>query len=545
LSWIHRIALATVLSWQAACFAQDSAQDSAQGSAQAPRFPITRFAVDGATLMTSEEIDAALQPFTGAERTLADVQRARAALEAAYARRGYGATQVVVPAQEITDGVVRLRAIEGRVSGVSIEGNRFFDAANIRRSLPALVEGQPLNTARLARELRLANESPVKQTTTVLKGGAEEGDLTAQVRVEDQRPWRFSLGLDNTGTPETGEHRIGVGFQHANLFDRDHVLTLQYVTSPGKEDNPDKFALPPNDNVLIAGAGYHIPLYSLGDSIDLVAGYANVDSGVVQNLFAVSGSGWFYGARYNFGLPTAGAFDQKLSLGFDWRIYNNDVALVGSTGSITPDYTIHPLSLAYSGAYRAADQELAFSVAGVQNIPGGNDGTQATFDAVRPGAPASYTLARATLSYLHGLPRGAQARVRLAGQYTRDELVPGEQFGIGGMDSVRGFFERQYAGDRGYSGSLELYSPDFGADLLPPGPWRARVLAFYDFGRAYRINPEVFEPEVIGISSVGPGLRIAYGSSVTLRFDYGFQIQRGEPPSSFTSRANFSLVWVF
>ena len=59
------------------------------------------------------------------------------------------------------------------------------------------------------------------------------------------------------------------------------------------------------------------------------------------------------------------------------------------------------------------------------------------------------------------------------------------------------------------------------------------------------INPEVFEPEVIGISSVGPGLRVAYGSSVTLRFDYGFQIQRGEPPSSFTSRANFSLVWVF
>lgn len=537
MSWVHRIALATVLSWQAACFAQDSAQ--------APRFPITRFAVDGATLMTSEEIDAALQPFTGTGRTLADVQRARAALEAAYAQRGYGATQVVVPEQEITDGAVRLRAIEGRLSSVSIEGNRFFDAANIRRSLPALVEGQPLNTARLARELRLANESPVKQTTTVLKGGAEDGDLTAQVRVEDQRPWRFSLGVDNTGTPETGDHRVGVGFQHANLFDRDHVLTVQYVTSPSKEDNPDKFALPPSDNVLIAGAGYHVPLYSLGDSIDLVAGYANVDSGVVQNLFAVSGSGWFYGARYNFGLPTAGAFDQKLSLGLDWRIYNNDVALVGATGSITPDYTIHPLSLAYSGAYRAADQELAFSVAGVQNIPGGNDGTQVTFDAVRPGAPASYTLARATLSYLHGLPRGAQVRVRIAGQYTRDELVPGEQFGIGGMESVRGFLERQFAGDRGYSGSLELYSPDFGAELLPAGNWRARVLAFYDFGRAYRVNPEVFEPEVIGISSVGPGLRVAYGSSVTLRFDYGFQIQRGEPPSSFTSRANFSLVWVF
>ena len=537
MSWVHRIALATVLSWQAACFAQNPAQ--------APRFPINRFAVDGATLMTREEIDAALEPFTGTERTLADVQRARAALETAYAQRGYGATQVVVPEQEITDGVVRLRAIEGRVSGVSVEGNRFFDAANIRRSLPALAEGQPLNTARLARELRLANESPVKQSTVVLKGGADEGDLTAQVRVEDQRPWRFSLGVDNTGTPETGDYRVGVGFQHANLFDRDHVLTLQYVTSPSKEDNPDKFALPPSDNVLIAGAGYHIPLYSLGDSIDLVAGYANVDSGVVQNLFAVSGSGQVYAGRYNFGLPAAGGLEQKLALGFDWRIYSNDVAPVGTSASVVPDYAVRPLSLAYSGAYRAEGQELLFSVAGVQNLPGGADGGQAAFDAVRPGAPASYTLGRATLSYVLGLPRGLQARARLAAQYTRDELVPGEQFGIGGMESVRGFLERQFAGDRGYSGSLELYSPDFGGDLLPPGDWRARVLAFYDFGRAYTINPDVFQPEVIGISSVGPGVRVAYGSSVTLRFDYGFQIRRGEPPSSFTSRANFSLVWVF
>ena len=44
-----------------------------------------------------------------------------------------------------------------------------------------------------------------------------------------------------------------------------------------------------------------------------------------------------------------------------------------------------------------------------------------------------------------------------------------EQFGIGGMESVRGFLERQFAGDRGYSGSLELYSPDFGADAIKIG----------------------------------------------------------------------------
>jgi hypothetical protein len=124
-------------------------------------------------------------------------------------------------------------------------------------------------------------------------------------------------------------------------FSPHHVRTLQYVTSPGKENDPGELALPPNDNVLIAGAGYHIPLYGLGDSIDPIAGYATVDSGVVQNLFAINGSGQVYAARYNFGLPSVGPLEQKVALGFDWRIYNNDVALVGTSASIVPAYAVH------------------------------------------------------------------------------------------------------------------------------------------------------------------------------------------------------------
>ena len=62
--------------------------------------------------------------------------------------------------------------------------------------------------------------------------------------VADQRPYRFSLSLDNTGTPQTGNYRVGAGFQYANLFNRDHVLNVQYVTSPSR-GQPDQLALPP------------------------------------------------------------------------------------------------------------------------------------------------------------------------------------------------------------------------------------------------------------------------------------------------------------
>jgi len=532
----HRFLPLILAAAQSICLAQDG---------PAPvQFEVTRYVVNGASLLAPDRIDAVLAPFAGPGRTIADVQQARAALEAAYARLGYGATQVVLPEQALEDGIVRLRVVEAQLGRIVLEGNRFFGDDNIRASLPALQTRGPLNTDRLAASLRLANENPVKQTVVTLQPGTRDDEIDARVRVADQRPYRFSLSLDNTGTPETGDYRVGVGFQHANLFDRDHVLNLQYVTSPSQEDHPDRLALPPNENVLIVGAGYRVPLYALGDSIDLIAGYANVDSGVVQNLFNISGSGRVYAGRYNLGLPRLAGAEQKLAFGFDRRYYDNDVAVVGASASVVPDYVLHPLSLAYSVAWRGGADELSFQAAGVRNIPGGENGDQAQFDLVRSGADARYTLARANLAWVRTFARDVQGRVRFAGQYTRDALVPGEQFGIGGLDSTRGFLERQFAGDRGYSGSFELYSPDFGGNLGLDG-LRARVLAFYDYGRVRLNNPQVFEAGVTGISSAGPGLRISYKSSLSVRFDYGFVIADGDAGPRERGRANFSVVWVF
>lgn len=93
--------------------------------------------IEGATLLAPERIDAALAPSMGADRTIDDLQRARAALESMYARRGYGATQVLLPEQGINDGVVPLRVVEVKLGAIRSEGNRFFDDDDIRASLPA------------------------------------------------------------------------------------------------------------------------------------------------------------------------------------------------------------------------------------------------------------------------------------------------------------------------------------------------------------------------------------------------------------------------
>ena len=198
----------------------------------APRFEITNFTVDGNSLLQPGEIEQSVAPFRGKDKNFADVQRALEALQAAYREQGYTAVQVLLPEQEPEQGVIHIKVIEGRIAKVTVKANQHHDAENIRNSLPAITEGQPPHSGRVAAGLRVANENPSKRVTVLLKDGAKEKDIDVTLDVVDENPQKFFVSLDNSGTQQTGDYRLGLGYQNANLFNRDQVLTMQFITSP-------------------------------------------------------------------------------------------------------------------------------------------------------------------------------------------------------------------------------------------------------------------------------------------------------------------------
>ena len=510
-----RAALSAIL--LALSFAVSTAHAQASRVPSGPRFDIARYAVDGVTLIPAASIDRALKPFTGNQRDFGTIQQALRAIEKAYADAGYTAVQVLLPEQELRNGEVRLVVKELKLGKLTVEGNKFFDEENIRRSLPDLKPGVAPNVDAIARNLRTANESPAKNTTILLRSSEQEDSIDAVARVVDQKQWRGAVTVDSTGTPSTGMLRLGVSAQHANLFNRDQVLSAQYITSP---------AYP--SRVSIVGLGYHVPLYRLGDSLDLAYVYSDVNSGQVATSagnFAISGGGHFYSARYNYNLPRRGNWDQRFIVGIDWREYSNSVLFNNTPGSTVPDQTVHPVSVGYSARRRTQQDDLSLFLTALRNIPGGSDGDAAAFNRSRAGADAAYTIWRFSASYLRVLPKDWQARVAVNGQLTNDALVAGEQFGLGGMDSVRGFIEREIANDRGVRSGLELYTPE-----LPWGAeqgFRTRALGFVDYGHMSRIRPLPGEVASESVAGYGLGLRSAYGQSMNIRLDLGRVYQGG------------------
>jgi hemolysin activation/secretion protein len=507
--------------------------------APAPRFEITRFEIVGNTLLSPQEVERLVAPYTGKDKDFSDVQRALEAVEQGYRARGYGIVQVLLPEQDITKGVVQFRVLEPRVGRVIVEGNKFFDTDNIRNSLPTVKEGVTPSSQHIARNLQPLNEHPTKQTTVSMRAGASEDQIDVSLKVIDEKPTRVFLTLDNTGTGETGYFRSGIGFQHTNLFNRDHVLTAQYITSPTKIDE-----------VTILGVGYRIPYYRWNSTLDLIAGYSDVDSGTVQGLFNVSGSGIIGAARWNYYLPKWEDLEHKVSLGLDYRAFSNDVTLAGA--GLVPDVTIHPVSLTYSALRRFASAELSGYVSVSKNIPFGNDGEKEDFACPRPDgkicrvdASPNYTILRFGATYQQALPSDFQARVAFNAQETRYALVPGELFGIGGPDSVRGYLVREVASDRGYQAQFELYTPDIARMVRLADPNRLRLLAFFDYGAVDRNKVQPGDIESDHIKSAGIGLRYNYGRMLSLRLDLAQILEPTVNRRSDSQRLTGALAVIF
>ncbi|NJD39209.1 MAG: ShlB/FhaC/HecB family hemolysin secretion/activation protein [Geobacter sp.] len=492
-----------------------------------PRFDLQRIFLEGNTILPADEVARILNKYTGSQKDFGTLQEAMDELEAAYRKRGYTLVTVLLPEQELERGTVIFSVLEPTVKEIVVDGNQHYSRENILRALPTLKAGQPPKTSAISENLRAANENPGRKLTLQFKSGEKDTDLTAQVKVADQKPWRITLGGDNTGNSSTGYYRTSLALQHFNLWNRDHVIALQYITSP------DHF-----EKVQIGSGSYRLPLYNWGDTLDIFGAYSDVDSGTVQvsgTDIKVSGKGMISGLRYTMNLPRAAEYQHKLVGGMDYRSYDNSARQQGGEDQ-AKDIVAHPLSLTYGSSWSNEYLSLDASVGLLYNIPWGHKGEKKDFTSqLKDG---NYLISRYGLSAM--IRPGADWIVRLAGsgQYSGNRLIPGEQFGLGGSTSIRGYEEREESWDNGVSGNLELYGPDLGP-LLPLSKSQLRLVGFYDVGYGKNQRPNSFELRDHSISGAGAGVRLGWDEYLSFALDWGHALNNSTTTRAGDNRIHF------
>lgn len=169
-----------------------------------PLFVLRHVAVTGAMAIPHDRLATVWQPFLGKKVSQADLAAIATAVGDTYRAAGFHLSRAIIPPQDIKDGRVQVRVVEGSITEVVLKGEG-AEQFGIRPMLDAVVAEQPSHLATLERQLLLINGRPgVRIDDTALE---EIGTATGRFRLTVYlKAWHVftSFGVDNLGSSSVG-----------------------------------------------------------------------------------------------------------------------------------------------------------------------------------------------------------------------------------------------------------------------------------------------------------------------------------------------------
>lgn len=422
------------------------------------------------------------------------------------------------------------------VSELIITGNNRHPESEIRRLVPEATRGA-VRTGRLSRQLSLLNDGQVFRIESAFVPTSEEGIYDLHLVVEESpNDNHGSIGLSNTGDKYTGKWRLALGWYNTDIGRNGDTLGFSYTTSP---DSHFK-------DVSQVALTYKAIVPNAGDSMYVQYSYSDTDMGQIgtfdsganpnASIFA-TGKGHTFGYHYQRNMYYTRARHQLFDFGLDYKKYENGQNYEGWHG-VDTDYDVLTFSATYHDIIRRERDMFAWNIGWTTNLGGNSE----DYKKVRANSDRAFNIFRLGANYQYTTKSDWLFGVNAYGQWTPNDLLSGEQFGAGGMGSVRGFRERAVTGDNGFGGSLEIYTPQY----LPD----SRFVVFVDAAWLSNNHTLAGERGHRSVSSFGIGYR--YGNDklgLYASLDYakplsyggleGVAIHRASRPWTFTLTKTF------
>ena len=510
-----------------------AAQAAGADSATVSRFDIYQYVVEGNSTLSEPAIETAVSGHMGEQKSLTDVEAARAALEKAYHDAGFLTVVVSIPDQAVDTGEVLLKVVEATVDRLRVRGANYTLPSAVLAGVPELAEGKVPNFNTMQAQLSAVNRGADTRVTPVLRAGRVPGTVEVQLDIDDQLPLHGSVELNNRQTPNTTAARLSASLRYDNLLQRGHSLGLTLQTAPQRPADAQVVALNymlPGMTAQEAWAMYFVHSRSAFDTLANAPG------------LGLLGNSDTFGLRYNLPVGAGSDATQRLSGGLDFKKIEQTIT-VQHAGSFDAPIRYVPVVANYSAnliddaATSVVDAGLTV---GLRGLFGNSD---ARFAAKRAGASAQFLAMRLGLQHSRTLA-GWTLSARMDSQLATGPLVPTEQMVAGGADSVRGYFEGERSGDLGLRISLEARTPAF-AIWGVASPWRLTGLALIDAARLRTLQAQPLQLALHSLAGAGLGLRLTAPGGVSIELDAVRALLRGDLTADGAYRVNARAVWGF
>ena len=435
-------------------------QEAAPVDPNALRVKVKAFRITGNTLIAEPVLQAALAGWVGKETAFAELQQAANAVTEAYRAHGWFA-RPQLPAQDLSEGIVTITILEGRLGAVQIDDGGIplrVDRALVTDTMTARQKpGDPLNLDDLERGSAILNDTPGVAVATILAPGKAVGETDAIVQVQDKALLTFTAQLDSHGARSTGASKLTASAFLDNPTGRGDQISLNGNASEGSTYVKLGYSRPwGRDGLRLGIDGSAMRYHLVGD-------LANLNS---------LGDAQTYGITANYPLARTGTRNVSLAAALDVKDYANE-----ANQTSTSQKRVQTALVALNGDLLDSVGAGGMTLWGINLTAGDVDlsanSTNQNADQAGPQTAGSYSKLGYSLARLQRLNDKATLWASLNGQFAGKNLDSSEKFSLGGPSGVRAYPVMEGSGDDGWLLTLEArynLSPDL------------QVTGFYDQG---------------------------------------------------------------
>ena len=493
--------------------------------AEEAQFNVFEYRIEGATLLPVVDIEKAVYEYLGEKKTIADVEKAREALERAYHDAGYLTALVTIPQQKVDNDVVRLTVTEAPVNRLRVVGSRYYSLGEIKARVPELAEGNVPYFPEMQKQLSALNRSADRKIAPVLRPGRTPGTVEVDLKVDDRLPLHGGIELNDRYSVDTTRTRLRANLRWDNLWQKQHGIGITVQTAPEKPEESKVFSL-----------NYTWPLES-GNYLAFYAVHSTSDVAAVGTLNVV-GNGNIFGARYIKPLPGDDDFFHSATFGVDYKDFDQTVVLLGGGDFNTP-IRYMPFIASWDGTWLGkgrttkADLTLNFHLRDVI-------GDEEDFANKRFKGRSNYAYLRGNVSHTETWQQGWGMHIRASAQITSQPLISNEQLAIGGTETVRGYLESTALGDVGATAGLEAFTPNY-AKVLSDSITDLHFLAFIEGGQVRVRQPLPGQDDRFTLAGAGVGVRIKGWQGALAELDWARALKNAGTVRAGDNRVHFRL----
>jgi hemolysin activation/secretion protein len=482
----------------------------------------------GGSIFGQAEINRAAIGFLDRPIGFQDLEELRRLVTLLYVDRGYINSGVIVPDQTLTDGILVLQAVEGRLTEIELTGNRYYRSSyladRIRRGV-----GLPFNVNDLGRQQQIMLQDPfLSRLNLGIQPGLVPGEARLSGEVTETKPYLLTTQIANSQSPTVGEVRGQMQGVVSNVLGIGDILSLQYGRSEGINDGSVSYSLPLSSDDTRLSFRYDV----------------NSSLVVAQNFRPLEITSEYHSIGIGLSRPFYRTPEQALTLGLSLERRTSRTFLLGEPFSFSPgteDGRTNVTALRFYQDWLDRNSERVIALRSTFSV--GIDVLDATVTRTPPTGKFFAWLGQA--QYVRRVFETWEFLARANLQLSSDPLFPIEQFVLGGFSTVRGYREYLSATDNALTGTAELRIPVGRLSLpiidttLETGT--IQLVPFYDHGVGW--NTRRATPPNSRLSSIGIGLRWLAGPGTAVEVYYGYALRQANSGNSLQDQGlHFRIV---